>query len=176
MITYVALGDSITVGLGDRMPDGTWRGWARLLAQSLGERPGDVAFYSFATNGAKTDDVAGAQLDAALALCPHVVSVVAGVNDTLRNRFDLTAVGRALTATVAALTSAGAVVLTSRLPDPSRMLGVPGALVRPLTRRIRAINAVTDALDAVTFREKCGRSVSRGCPAGGAAGAAGGPW
>jgi lysophospholipase L1-like esterase len=146
MITYVALGDSITVGLGDPMPDGTWRGWARLLAESLGEQPGAVAFHNFATNGAKAAEVAGAQLDAALAVRPHVASVVVGVNDTLRNRFDLTAVGRALTAAVAALTSAGAVVLTSRLPDPSRMLGVPGVLARPLTRRMRAINAVTDAL------------------------------
>lgn len=146
MITYAALGDSITVGLGDRMPDGAWRGWARLLAQSLGERPGAVAFHNLASNGARAADVAGAQLDAALAVGPDVASVVVGVNDTLRNRFDLTAVGRALITAVAALNSAGAVVLTSRLPDPSRMLGVPGALARPLTRRMRAINAVADVL------------------------------
>src|SRR6266567_3866349 len=35
MTTYVALGDSITVGMGDPAPDGGWRGWAALLAGSL---------------------------------------------------------------------------------------------------------------------------------------------
>ena len=27
MTTFVALGDSITVGMGDQAPDGGWRGW-----------------------------------------------------------------------------------------------------------------------------------------------------
>jgi hypothetical protein len=29
---FAALGDSVTVGLGDPMPQGGWRGWAALLA------------------------------------------------------------------------------------------------------------------------------------------------
>ena len=32
---FVALGDSITAGYGDRMPGGGWRGWAALLAAGL---------------------------------------------------------------------------------------------------------------------------------------------
>ena len=32
MTTFVALGDSITVGIGDPAPGGGWRGWAALLA------------------------------------------------------------------------------------------------------------------------------------------------
>ncbi len=36
MTTFVALGDSITVGMGDPAPEGGgWRGWAALLAASL---------------------------------------------------------------------------------------------------------------------------------------------
>jgi lysophospholipase L1-like esterase len=150
MIRYAALGDSITLGLGDRMPDGTWRGWASLLAQALAE-PGGVRLRNLATTGARAADVAADQLLAALALRPHLASVIVGVNDTLRNRFDLAATGRALSTTIAALAGSGALVLTIRLPDPGRMLGMPNALARPLGRRIRAINAVTDAL-AVRYR------------------------
>ena len=50
-IRFVALGDSITVGLGDPMPDGTWRGWAALLAECLGA-PGTVEFHNVAESGA----------------------------------------------------------------------------------------------------------------------------
>jgi hypothetical protein len=35
-------------------------------------------------------------------------------------------------------------VLTVRLPDPGQMFGLPGALARPLARRIRAVNAAVD--------------------------------
>jgi len=41
-------------------------------------------------------------------------------------------------------------VLTMRLPDPGRMLGLPGALARPLARRAHAVNSVMDAV-AVQF-------------------------
>ncbi len=64
--------------------------------------------------------------------------------------FDAGRVGAALAHTVGALSAAGATVLTMRLPDPGRMFGLPGALARPLARRIRAVNAVADAV-AVRF-------------------------
>ena len=37
IVRFVALGDSVTVGLGDPMPDGSWRGWASLLAGVLAD-------------------------------------------------------------------------------------------------------------------------------------------
>jgi hypothetical protein len=46
--------------------------------------------------------------------------------------------------TVGALRAAGAEVLTMRLPDPGRMLGLPGVLARPLARRAGEINMVMD--------------------------------
>ena len=38
MTTFAALGDSITLGIGDPAPGRTWRGWAALLAEGLPER------------------------------------------------------------------------------------------------------------------------------------------
>ncbi len=46
----------------------------------------------------------------------------------------------------AAFTGQGALLLTACLPDPGAMLGLPGALARPLARRQRAVNAVVHAL------------------------------
>jgi lysophospholipase L1-like esterase len=142
-IVFAALGDSTTVGIGDPMPDGTWRGWAAQLASSL-----QLTLHNVAVSGARTADVAATQLPAALALRPDLASVVVGVNDTLRDRFDATEISRAVSTTVAALTDAGVLVLTARLPDPGRMFGLPAALARPLARRMAAVNAITEAVAA----------------------------
>jgi lysophospholipase L1-like esterase len=141
---FVALGDSITVGMGDPLPDGGWRGWAALLAGSL---PG-ADFQNLAISGALIADVYRDQVPRALALRPDIVSMVVGVNDTLRRGFDVDALRERLAASVGVLTAGGAVVLTIRLPDPGVMFGLPGALARPLARRVRAINAAMDDIAA----------------------------
>ncbi|MCL7427972.1 SGNH/GDSL hydrolase family protein [Streptomyces sp. YS415] len=142
-LRFVALGDSLSEGVGDPVGDG-WRGWAALLAGGLAEQP--VDFTNLAVSGAQTRDVRERQLPRALELRPDVVSVVVGVNDTLRCTFDLHAVADRLDKVYGALTARGSVVLTACLPDPGAMLGLPGALARPLARRQRAVNAVVHAL------------------------------
>ena len=140
MTTFVALGDSITVGMGDPAPGGGWRGWAALLAGTLSQ----PEVHNLATLGALAADVERVQLPAATVLRPDVASVVVGINDTLRGDFDPERTGAAVGRTVAALGAAGAQVLTMRLPDPGHMFGLPGALARPLARRMRAVNAAVD--------------------------------
>jgi lysophospholipase L1-like esterase len=150
MTTFVALGDSITLGIGDpvRLPaDGRggngprgWRGWAVLLAESLP----DAALHIVAGNGACMADLERDQLPRALQLRPDIASVVIGVNDTLRPNFDPDRIAAAAAHTIGALRAAGADVLTMRLPDPGRMLGMPGVLARPLTRRAHQVNEVID--------------------------------
>ncbi|MBC7268640.1 MAG: SGNH/GDSL hydrolase family protein [Streptomyces sp.] len=144
-VRFVALGDSLTEGVGDPVGGG-WRGWAALLAGELGDRPAHLT--NLAVSGAQTRDVLETQLPAALALRPDLVSVLVGVNDTLRRTFDIHAVAARLDEVYAACTAQGAVVLTACLPDPGAMLGLPGALARPLARRQRAVNTVVHALSA----------------------------
>jgi lysophospholipase L1-like esterase len=168
MTTFVALGDSITLGIGDpvRLPppdrsghggDGSpgalggrigrsdkgprgWRGWAVLLGDALP----DSALHIVAGNGACMADLEHDQLPRALQLRPDIASVVIGVNDTLRPNFDQDRIAAAAAHTVGALRAAGADVLTMRLPDPGRMLGMPGVLARPLARRAHQVNDVID--------------------------------
>ncbi|MEU8032199.1 SGNH/GDSL hydrolase family protein [Streptomyces sp. NPDC049099] len=144
-VRFVALGDSLTEGVGDPAGDGR-RGWAALLAPSLAEPQHAVAFTNLAVSGAQTRDVLERQTPAARALRPDLVSVVIGVNDTLRRTFDIQAVAAHLDEVYAAFTREGATVLTACLPDPGAMLGLPGALARPLARRQRAVNTVVHAL------------------------------
>ncbi|OIJ65562.1 SGNH/GDSL hydrolase family protein [Streptomyces mangrovisoli] len=145
-VRFVALGDSLTEGVGDPVAGGR-RGWAALLADGLAPLPGEnVRFTNLAVSGAQTRDVLERQTPAALDLSPDVVSVVIGVNDTLRCTFDIHAVAERLDQVYAAFSARGSVVLTACLPDPGAMLGLPGALARPLARRQRAVNTVVHAL------------------------------
>jgi lysophospholipase L1-like esterase len=145
-VRFVALGDSLTEGVGDPVGE-AWRGWAALLADGLAGQPQDtVEFTNLAVSGAQSRDVLERQTPAGLALNPDVVSVVIGVNDTLRCTFDIQALAARLDKVYAAFTAQGAVLLTACLPDPGAMLGLPGALARPLARRQRAVNTVVHAL------------------------------
>jgi len=144
MTRIVTLGDSITIGMGDPAPDGGWRGWARLLADGLPA----PELHNLAVLGAQAKHVERDQLPAALALKPDVATVVVGINDTLRAGFDPERTGQSFSRTVGALRASGAEVLTMKLPDPGRMFGLPETLARPLSRRMRGVNAELDRVAA----------------------------
>lgn len=105
-----------------------------------------MEFTNLAVSGAQTRDVLERQTPEALALRPDVVSVVIGVNDTLRCTFDIRSVAERLDNVYAAFRAGDTLLMTACLPDPGSMLGLPGALARPLARRQRAVNTVVHAL------------------------------
>ncbi|MFE9042294.1 SGNH/GDSL hydrolase family protein [Streptomyces sp. NPDC007818] len=146
-LRFVVLGDSFSEGVGDRA-SGAWRGWAALLADGLAGPGRRLEFVNLAVSGALSSDVAEVQAPRAVALRPHLASVVVGVNDTLRHTFDIGLFARRMDRVLGALDAAGAVLLTACLPDPGRMLGLPAPLARPLARRRRSVNAVVHALTA----------------------------
>jgi lysophospholipase L1-like esterase len=80
---FVALGDSFTEGLDDPNPDGTYRGWADLVADTLG-----VRYANFAVRGKLFDAVVKEQVKPGLALKPDLISFAAGGNDVLRRQCD----------------------------------------------------------------------------------------
>lgn len=144
-LRFVALGDSLTAGVGDPVAGG-WRGWAALLAEGVGRVDAPAVFRNLAVSGALTKDVAETQGPAALAFAPDIASVVVGVNDTLRRTFDIGDLARRFDDVCAALAARGTVLLTACLPDPGAMFGLPAPLARPLARRQHAVNAVVHAL------------------------------
>ncbi|WP_316525424.1 SGNH/GDSL hydrolase family protein [Kitasatospora brasiliensis] len=145
LLRFVALGDSLTEGVGDQVDEG-WRGWAAVLAHSLAPEGRRVEFTNLAYSGALTGELTLRQLPRALALRPQLAAVVVGGNDTLRAGFDIRRTTVELDATMGELSDHGARLLTACLPDPGSLLRLPTPLARPLARRMRAVNTVVHAL------------------------------
>jgi lysophospholipase L1-like esterase len=146
---YVALGDSTTEGMDDPRPDGTYRGWADRLAERLAEVNPELLYANLAVRGRRIYQVREEQLGPALALRPDFATVVAGLNDLLRRRFDAELTAGHLEAMVSELQGAGATVLTFTLPDLASV--IPYArIVRPrLSAYNQAIRAVGQRTGAI---------------------------
>ncbi|MFE0643725.1 SGNH/GDSL hydrolase family protein [Streptomyces sp. NPDC058877] len=135
-LRYVALGDSQTEGLGDGDDITGLRGWADRLAELLAREHPDVLYANLAVRGRLAGQVRAEQLAPALALRPDLATVVAGVNDLLRPRFDPDATAGHLETMFAALTGVGARVATLTFPDVGRIT----PLARPLGPRVEGLN------------------------------------
>ncbi len=138
---YVALGDSQTEGVGDGDDTTGLRGWADRLAELLAAADPALRYANLAVRGRVARQVRAEQLEPALALRPDLVTVVAGVNDILRPRYDAAEVARELEAMFAALTASGAHVVTLAFPDLSKI----APMARPLAPRLTDLNARVQA-------------------------------
>ncbi|MER6914764.1 SGNH/GDSL hydrolase family protein [Streptomyces sp. NPDC000594] len=156
-LRYVALGDSQTEGVGDGDDSTGLRGWADRLAEHLALASPGVRYANLAVRGRRAAQVHTGQLAPALALRPDLATVVAGVNDLLRPRFDPDGTAGHLEAMFAALTAAGAQVATLTFPDITRVI----PLARPARPRIEALNQrIRDAAyrHGVTVAETSGHA------------------
>ncbi|WP_314245855.1 SGNH/GDSL hydrolase family protein [Streptomyces kutzneri] len=135
-LRYVALGDSQTEGLGDGDDTVGLRGFADRFAEHLAAVNPGLQYANLAVRGRLAGQVRAEQLGPALALRPDLATVVAGVNDILRPRFDAAEVAGHLEEMFASLTAAGARVATVTFPD----LSVLVPLARPVAPRIADLN------------------------------------
>jgi len=140
------VGDSVTVGVGDPVPMG-WRGWSRLLAESLGTGY-DLSYCNTAVTGATVTSALETQVADAVAHQPDVVSLVVGLNDTMRSTWDPHRLRDELMTCAEALHGTGALLLTVRFHDHGAVFGLPGVLRRPLFHRVLAVNAAYDEVHA----------------------------
>jgi lysophospholipase L1-like esterase len=136
-LRYVALGDSQTEGMNDGDDVRGYRGWADRLAERLATVDPQVHYANLAVRGRRAHEVYAEQLPAALSLRPDLATVMAGVNDLLRSRFDAAVTAGHLEAMFEALTGAGARVVTFGFPDPPAL----SAATRGLATRIHDLNA-----------------------------------
>ena len=137
---YVAIGDSLTEGLGDTpWPGGVPRGWADRLAQHLTVQAGHPIHYAnLAVRGQKAAQVRESQLPAALAARPDLVTITAGMNDLMRVSVDVEAVGNDLDHMAHRLAEEGVVTVLVPLPDMTGLLPI-GARLKG---RVDALNSV----------------------------------
>jgi lysophospholipase L1-like esterase len=94
--SFAALGDSFTEGMSDLLPDGSYRGWADLLAARLAALPRpageDFRYANLAVRGKLIAQIVDDQVDLAAAMRADLVTLVGGLNDVLRPGCDVEAV------------------------------------------------------------------------------------
>jgi len=144
-VRFAALGDSATCGLGDADVTGAWRGWARILADAIGQHH-DVSFCNLAVPGSTVASVRQQQLPVALTHGPQLASLIVGLNDTMQSTWNADAVRADLLHCADRLTEDGALFLTARFHDHTRLLRLPRLLARPMRARIDALNDVYDEI------------------------------
>lgn len=91
--SFVAIGDSFTEGMTDALEDGSddplYVGWADRLAMEISRRriaagQGPLKYANLAIRGKLIGQVNREQLDAAIAMKPALMSIIAGGNDMIR--------------------------------------------------------------------------------------------
>ena len=125
---WVALGDSMTLGIGASAPD---RGWVGQLSRRLSGRGWDHRIVNLGVNGARVEDLLDRQVPALDALTSDgsdaaLVTVVVGSNDIVLRRHRRLLVER-FTELLDRLPDAAVV---SNLPNPHREARVVDALLR----------------------------------------------
>ena len=140
---FVAVGDSLTEGIGDPVR-GRLRGWAERVAIHLRQLDPHVRFWNLARRSLTTSEVHAAQLQTALDLEPDLVSVIVGMNDAMARSFDVGTFRDDLVALVAPLNESGATIIMGTLPRD-----VPLSRLMPTAARVavrRNLNAVSDTV------------------------------
>jgi len=161
--SVVALGDSITLGIGDGVQKSRGDvGWAAHAARALGA----ATFANLAANGVRARDMLATQLPAAEALAPDVVLLTVGGNDVLRGDFCPDEVEDALGESIDRLRGPGRRIVTVSLDRIGLFDLAPRRVAEAMARRIAAANgairravddAGVDVIDGATLLASHGR-------------------
>ncbi|MFG3383895.1 SGNH/GDSL hydrolase family protein [Streptomyces sp. NPDC047999] len=140
--SFVAVGDSFTEGMSDRLPDGSYRGWADVLAGRLAAREPGFRYANLAVRGKLIGQIVSEQVGPAAEMRADVVTLVGGLNDALRPRCDMGRVRGLLEEAVARLAPACGTLVLMRSP------GRRGPVMERFRPRMEELIAHVDALAA----------------------------
>lgn len=138
--SLVALGDSFTEGMSDLLPDGSYRGWADILAGRMAAVTPGFRYANLAVRGKLIGQIVDEQVDRAVAMRPDVITLVGGLNDTLRPKCDMGRVRALLTEAVERLAPACDQLVLMRSP------GRRGPVLERVRPRMEALFACVDEL------------------------------
>lgn len=111
---FIALGDSLTEGLSDKYPDGSYRGWADRVADEMSRHDSSFRYANLAVRGKLIEQVLTEQLVAALPWMQGPQTLVtfhAGANNVLRPKFEPAKVFETYQNAVAQIAATGAKLL-----------------------------------------------------------------
>ncbi len=147
---FVALGDSLTEGIGDHVEGIETMSWADRVAQVL--HP--MRYTNLAKRGQTSDEVIATQLQTAFALQPDLVSVLMGGNDDRNPDWKIEDFHTNLHVVLRALSYSGAQLITMTMVDISPLLPewylpkfeVLGGRIRAINDSVRRISPQYDAI------------------------------
>jgi lysophospholipase L1-like esterase len=140
--SLVAVGDSFTEGMSDLLPDGSYRGWADLLAGRMAAVSPGFRYANLAVRGKLIGQIVDEQVGVAAEMRPDVITLVGGLNDTLRPKCDMGRVQGLLTEAVERLAPACKQLVLMRSP------GRRGPVLERFRPRMEELFAIVDALAA----------------------------
>jgi lysophospholipase L1-like esterase len=140
--SLVAVGDSFTEGMSDLLPDGSYRGWADLLAARMAARTPGFRYANLAVRGKLIGQIVDEQVDTAAAMRADVVTLVGGLNDTLRPKCDMGRVRGLLEEAVGKLAPSCEQLVLMRSP------GRQGPVLERFRPRMEELFACVDELAA----------------------------
>ncbi|MFE7625215.1 SGNH/GDSL hydrolase family protein [Streptomyces sp. NPDC057509] len=140
--SLVAVGDSFTEGMSDLLPDGSYRGWADVLASRLAARTPGFRYANLAVRGKLIGQIVDEQVDVAAAMRADVVTLVGGLNDTLRPKCDMGMVRGRLEEAVERLAPSCQKLVLMRSP------GRNGPVMERFRPRMEELFALVDELAA----------------------------
>ncbi|MFD9209222.1 SGNH/GDSL hydrolase family protein [Streptomyces sioyaensis] len=114
--SFVAVGDSFTEGMSDGLPDGSYRGWADLLAARLAASSPGFRYANLAVRGKLIGQIADEQCGPAAAMGADLVTLVGGLNDVLRPRCEVARVCARFEEAAAVLARGGGQLVLMRSP------------------------------------------------------------
>lgn len=155
-LSYAAIGDSFTEGVGDELPNGSVRGWADFVAMGLAAAAGEpIGYANLAIRGRKLGPIVEEQLDLAIALKPEVISFNGGGNDMMRPRMAEQAIADRFREAVLRIRASGIHVLMLAGANPSDHLPLGSMMDRRGAALTTALIDIAD-LDGVTFVDNFG--------------------
>lgn len=147
--SYVALGDSLTEGLGDfdfevsRFGCGWADRLAELFARVAFESGENFDYANLSLRGSSLYEILTAQLEDALALQPDLVTIFAGSNDFMRSKKSHPEMRALLRGAVERLHATGAHVLLVNTVNPVHL-----GLFKPLSHKARDMSALINDVAA----------------------------
>jgi lysophospholipase L1-like esterase len=150
---YVSMGDSLAEGIGDPVEGYPSSGFSCMVADGLRAVRPELQFTNLGKRELTARQVRETQLKPALALRPDLVTMIAGGNDLLLEKFDPAISQRELDTMVASLLDSGATVVIATMYDIFAAKLVPAAFEAALKERFEALNngirAVADSHPAL---------------------------
>jgi lysophospholipase L1-like esterase len=138
--SLVTVGDSFTEGMSDLLPDGSYRGWADLLAARMAARTPGFRYANLAVRGKLIGQIVEEQVGVAAGMDADVITLVGGLNDALRPKCDMGRVQGLLTEAVERLAPSCRQLVLMRSP------GRQGPVLERFRPRMEQLYACVDDL------------------------------